>query len=950
MSRKPSRLLTTRKVVFLVIAAAAPLAAMVGNVPLALARGGVSLPAAFVLAAAVLLCFAVAYSAMSRRVVNSGAFYTYVARGLGKPAGVAAGYVSLAGYAALTFGLAAAFGYFTALVLESMDINCPWWVLSAIGTAIVAFLGYRSADLSAKVLGVLMSLEFAVLLVFNVLVVGKSGAAHAFPSIAFNPSEMFHGGLAIAVMFAFTSFVGFESAALYGEESRDPSRTIPRAMFIAVTSVAAFYIVTSWIIIGAAGGTDAQALAEHDLGDLVVNLFNSFGGEALYDLGAVLVCTSMLASQVALHNAASRYLFALSRERVLPARFGDYHPQFLSPHIASVTVSIATVVVVGGMGLLGADPYTVIAASLVGLGTLAIVLTQAVTAVAALSFFARRHDGSVWQTKVAPVVAALGLAAAFVAATLNYSALTGSSTRAVNAVPLLLIVLAAVGAAVALRIRATNPRAYSTLAESHLRRQEAEKLPRPADLTYERRYCIVGGGPSGMVIARALLAEGVPFDWYERNSDFGGIWDIDAPGSPMYSSAHFISSRYTSGFFGYPMPDSLPDYPSWRQIRDYVRDFAHKFDLYRHITFDTEVSGTRLLAGDRWSVELSDGRTLEYDGLICCPGVTWHPNQVQLRGADQFAGTVRHSVEFRDGLELLGKRVLIVGAGNSGVDIACDAARFAEQAYLSLRRGYRFLPKHLGGIPTDAVVNGYVEVPKGVALSTDLNKSIDNIVGDLTRFGLPKPDHDALASHPIMNTQVLHYLAHGDLVAKPDVDQLTQTGAVFVDGSSVELDEVLLATGYEYQVPFVDPGLFDWKAGHPQLYLNVFSRKVDSLYVIGFIEFADAAYKRFDEMAQLVVMDIRARETGVHHDEILELKHSDVPDLRGGIKYIDSPRHANYVESHTYQAYLADLRDRFGWPDPGEHTYDALLRLQESVPTEPKPTGAEAGRTVDPVG
>ncbi|MFT4009339.1 MAG: amino acid permease [Nocardioidaceae bacterium] len=939
MSHKPSRLLTTRKVVFLVIAAAAPLAAMAGNVPLALARGGVTLPAAFVLAAAVLLCFSVAYAAMSRRVVNSGAFYTYVARGLGKPAGVAAGYVSLAGYAALAFGLAAAFGYFTALVFDELGVSCPWWVLSAFSTAVVAFLGYRSADLSAKVLGVLMSLEFVVLFVFDLLVVGKSGA-DAFPSVAFDPSEMFHGGLAIAAMFAFTSFVGFESAALYGEESRDPGRTIPRSMFIAVSSVAVFYIFTSWIIIGAAGGADAQAMAERDLGDLVFNLMNSFGGEVLYDLAAVLLCTSILASQVALHNAASRYLFALSRERVLPARFGDYHPQYLSPHVASVAVSLATAVVVAGMGALGADPYTVIAASLVGLGTLAIVLTQAVTALATLSFFGRRDDGSIWQTKVAPVVAAVGLGAAFVAAAANYGTLTGATAKAVNLVPLLLIVLAAAGVAVAIRIRRTNPRAYSTLAESQLRRQETERLPRPADLTYQRRYCIVGGGPSGMVMARALLAEGVPFDWYERNGDFGGIWDIDAPGSPMYASAHFISSRYTSGFFGYPMPDDLPDYPSWRQIRDYLRDFARKFDLYRHVTFDTEVSGTRLLPGDRWAVELSDGRTLEYDGLICCPGVTWHPNRAAIPGAEQFTGTLRHSVDFRDGMELRGKRVLIVGGGNSGVDIACDAARFADQAYLSLRRGYRFLPKHLGGIPTDAVVNGYVEVPKGVVLSTDLNKSIDNIVGDLTRFGLQKPDHDALASHPIMNTQVLHYLAHGDLVAKPDVDHLTPTGAVFTDGSSVEVDEVLLATGYDYQVPFVDRDLFEWKSGHPQLYLNVFSRQVDSLYVIGFIEFADAAYKRFDEMAQLVVMDIRARETGVHRDEILALKHSDVPDLRGGMKYIDSPRHANYVESHTYQAYLAELRDRFGWPDPGEHTYDELLPPHESAAAASAVTGA----------
>ena len=222
------------------------------------------------------------------------------------------------------------------------------------------------------------------------------------------------------------------------------------------------------------------------------------------------------------------------------------------------------------------------------------------------------------------------------------------------------------------------------------------------------------------------------------------------------------------------------------------------------------------------------------------------------------------------------------------------------------------------------MLSGLFEPPRVMSLSGNVNELIDAVVGDLTRLGLPAPDHDALASHPIMNTQVLHHLAHGDLIAKPDIDHLTENGVVFSDGSTEEIDFILLATGYEYQIPFIDRDLLTWKSGHPQLYLNVYSREVDSLYVLGFIEFADAAYKRFDEMAQLVAMDIRARETGVHRDELLRLKAEDRPDLSGGIDYIDSPRHANYVESHAYQGYLADLRDRFSWNDVDEKTFDDL--------------------------
>jgi len=427
-----------------------------------------------------------------------------------------------------------------------------------------------------------------------------------------------------------------------------------------------------------------------------------------------------------------------------------------------------------------------------------------------------------------------------------------------------------------------------------------------------------------MVMARSLLKEGVPFDWFERNPSFGGIWDIEHVGSPMYESAHFISSKYTSGFYGAPMPHTFPDYPSWRQIRDYLRDVARRFGLDRHVRFDTEVRSAEPLPGDRWLVTLGDGTQHEYDGLICAPGVTWHPNEVELPGSEVFGGNIRHSVDFRDGLELRGKRVLIVGAGNSGVDIACDAARHADEAYLSVRRGYRFIPKHIGGLPIDAVLTGAIDPPPGMVLSNDVNAMLDILVGDLTRLGLPAPDHDALASHPIINSQVLHHLAHGDLVAKPDVDHLTATGVVFKNGTEVEVDEVILAIGYEYKLPFLDSSLLTWKQGHPQLYLNVFSRELDSLYVLGFVEFADAAYKRFDEMAQLIMIDIHARETGERKAELDELKRNDVPDLRGGMQYVDSPRHANYVERTTYLNYLAAFRERFDWPDLDEQSYAEL--------------------------
>jgi amino acid transporter len=914
------RTLTTGRVVFLVIAAAAPMAAMIGNVPLGLIRGnGAGLPAAFVVGVVVLLCFSVGYAAMSRRVVNSGAFYTYIARSLGKPAGIAAAYIGVIAYTALACGLAAAFGYFTRLTLLDSGIDQPWYLYTAVSVVVVAALGYRSADLSAKVLGTLMVLEFAVLIVFDVAAVGQRGAA-AVPTVSFSPAVVFSGSIGISLMFAFVSFVGFESAALYGEETRNPERSIPRALLIAVTSTGIFYIVTTWIIIGVAGGADAPTRAAQLLGDLVFSELKDIGGVPLYDVAAVLLCTSVLASMLALHNAASRYLFALGTERVLPQRLGNYHPRHLSPHIGSLVITAVTVLVIVVFTAAGADPYTVVASSLVGLGTLGIIASQAATALAVVVFFWRRHDRDVWRSVVAPAVGFIGLGAGVVLAAVHYDTLSGSQNPWVNAVPGALILAAMAGVLVALRLRRERPAVYAALAGSRLRKR-TPTAGTGERVAYTRTYCVVGGGPSGLVMARALLAEGVPFDWFERHDDVGGIWDIDSPGSPMYESAHFISSRYTSGFYGHPMPSDYPDYPMWSQIRDYIRGFARRYGLYDKITLGVAVTNAVLLDDERWSVTLTNGETRIYDGLIAAPGVTWHPSLPELPGAADFGGEVRHSVSFRDGLELRGQRVLVVGAGNSGVDIACDAARHAKKAFLSVRRGYRYIPKHIFGLPTDAVINGVLAPPRGVSLAGDTNQLVDALVGDLTRLGLPAPDHDALTSHPIMNTQVLHHLSHGDLIAKPDVARLVPTGVEFTDGTHEEIDVVLLATGYEYQIPFLDPDLFVWRQGHPQLYLNVFSREHDSLYVLGFIEFADAAYKRFDEMAQLIVMDIRARETGKHRQALRDLKRTDTPDLRGGIAYIDSPRHANYVDSHTYQSYLADLRDRFDWPDLDENTY-----------------------------
>jgi cation diffusion facilitator CzcD-associated flavoprotein CzcO/amino acid transporter len=925
---KPRRVLSTRRIVFLVVAAAAPLAAMIGTLPIALAQGnGAGMPGAFLVAAAILLCFSVGYARISRRVVSTGAFYTYVVQGLGRVVGVGAALVAAVSYVLFAIGAAVAFGYFANLLMSQLGVSEPWFVWGAVGAALTGVLGYRSIDLSSRVLGALMMLEIAILGAFDGAVIIAKGW-DAFPLASFTPHVVFAHGFAIAMTFAFTAFIGFESAALYGEETHEPTRAIPAATYASVSLIGVFYLLTAWLAVGAMGADKAQAMARAQGGELMLGLSAKFLGEAAGAATGVLVCTSILASYLAMHNAASRYLFALGREKLLPEPLGRFHLARHAPANASLTISALTAASLVVFGLARLDPYKATMPVLIGFSTLGIIILQALAAIAIVVWLARRTGQGGPARLAAPVAGALGLIAATVLVTWNFPLLLSPLTVAWIAwLPAGFAAIFVAGIVFGLWLRAKRPRTYAALGAIELRADTAR--PRPKPVAARGRYCIVGAGPGGLLAARAMRLAGLPYDQFERHGDVGGIWDIENAGTSMYESAHFISSKHTSGFFGLPMPAHYPDYPDHRQILAYVRQFAEVFGLREAITFNTAVDRAEPLgenAAGGWRVRLSNGETRDYEGLICANGVTWHPNLPTYPGLETFEGEARHSVTHRSADDFRGRRVLIVGAGNSGVDIACDAARAADAAFLSVRRGYRFVPKHVFGVPTDLFLTGAVRPPKGVALPTDPSEMVDALTGDLTRYGLPAPDHKVLESHPILNSQILHHLAHGDITAKGDVRAFTRAGAVFADGSEEAFDLVIFATGYEYRLPFLDEGLLSWNAGHPQLYLNIFHRTLRGLAVLGFVEFASAGYQRFDEMAQMAAMDAWIEQSGAGLAQWRAMKAGDHPNLRGHIAYIDSPRHANYVDAEIYRRVLSDIRERFGWVDPDHGTYDTSQR------------------------
>jgi cation diffusion facilitator CzcD-associated flavoprotein CzcO len=434
-------------------------------------------------------------------------------------------------------------------------------------------------------------------------------------------------------------------------------------------------------------------------------------------------------------------------------------------------------------------------------------------------------------------------------------------------------------------------------------------------------YCVIGAGPSGLAVSRALSRLNIAHTVYEKHHDVGGIWDLDNRGTPLYESAHFISSKWTSGFSGFPMSDGLADYPKHDHILAYLKAFADAYGLRKNIQFNAEIKRVDLLEPDVWRISFANGSSAMHRGVICANGVTWLPSLPTWPG--HFEGEIRHSVSYRSNAEFRGKRVLIVGLGNSGADIACEAARTADAAAISVRRGYHFMPKHVYGWPIDVFFRRPDLLPPEIQ-ALDLRKGIQAVTGDPTRWGMPKPDHEFGQAHPLLNTQLLHHMAHGDIQVYPDIERLEGKSVIFRDGRRLDVDLILAATGYQVKAPYVDDKLFDFKGQRTAQYLNVFNRTHHELYTIGFAEVAAGIYPLIDQMAHLLAHHLHDRlHRPEQAKEFEQFKTSDEFDASGGKDYVASDRHSNYVDMKSYREKAAQLSEQFNWPMLSAATYKA---------------------------
>ncbi|KMS76573.1 amino acid permease [Streptomyces viridochromogenes] len=452
-------------ILFFVLSAQAPLTGIAGSVPISVAIGnGPGTPAAYTAAGVITLLFSVGFVAMGRHVVNAGAFYTYIGKGLGRPLGTGSAGIALFAYCAIQAAMYGLYGAtVSGLLADYTGANVPWWVCAVVTMAVVQILGASGIEMGARLLAVLVLAEFSILALFALVTFFKGGGSEGLGfTQSFSPGAALDGAPGVALMFAVASMVGFEATAIYGEEAREPRRTVPRATYLAVALVTGFFAFTSWMLISAHGASKATAAAGQALGSgdstafVFAPIADQFGGW-VYDVLPFLLATSLFAGILAFHNSANRYLFSLSRDGLLPRRLTSINRHH-SPGVAGWVQTAIALLLVVPFALAGKDPVLTLFSWGSGVAVLGIMLLYFLTSVSVLAFFRReRLDTRPWNTLIAPALGALGIVGAIWLVVENFTTLIGGerSTAVWLELTVPAVLLAGVVAARLTRGRAT---------------------------------------------------------------------------------------------------------------------------------------------------------------------------------------------------------------------------------------------------------------------------------------------------------------------------------------------------------------------------------------------------------------------------------------------------------------------------------------------------------------
>lgn len=420
----------------------------------------------------------------------------------------------------------------------------------------------------------------------------------------------------------------------------------------------------------------------------------------------------------------------------------------------------------------------------------------------------------------------------------------------------------------------------------------------------KKRVCVVGAGSSGIVAVKVLREHGHEVDCYEVGSGIGGNWRFrnDNGMSASYASLHINTSKDKMAYSDYPMPESYPDYPHHSQILDYFEDYVDHFDFRDCIRFATEVTSIRAEGGG-WRVDAkrvedgTDSQTSElYDAVLIANGHHWSPRLPSFEG--DFDGRTMHSHAYETPEGFNGRRVLVVGIGNSGVDISCELSRIASKVFLSTRRSAHILPKYAFGKPIDHFTS-----PAGSKMPLAVQRLFFEAVLGLTRgkqenYGVPVPEHHILAAHPTISADLLNLVGHGRIAMKPNLERLDGDGVRFVDGSREEVDTIIFATGYKISFPFLEQSILTPERNEVPLFRKVVHPGQPGLYFIGLVQPLGAimplAEAQSRWVAQLLSGQVSLPDRQTMEGEIA----SDREKMRR--RYVTSDRHTIQVDFYPY--------------------------------------------------
>lgn len=439
-------------------------------------------------------------------------------------------------------------------------------------------------------------------------------------------------------------------------------------------------------------------------------------------------------------------------------------------------------------------------------------------------------------------------------------------------------------------------------------------IRRLLQVNVDPRVCVIGAGSSGITACQNLAERGIDFDCFEKSSSVGGNWryENDNGMSAAYRSLHINTSRQMMEYRAFPMPVDYPDYPSHFQIASYFDDFVDHFSLRGRIRFRTEVIAATPTDEGLWEVSVRhvDGseETIDYTDLIVCNGHHWDARwpEPAFPGSDEFTGIQMHAHDYRTPELFEGKRVLVLGIGNSATDISVEASRVADKTILAMRRGAWILPKYLGGRPTDLATNSLFARTPLALQSAGMRLMLRLSVGKLSDYGLPEPDHQPLHAHPTVSGELIGKLGHGDITVKPNIERFEGGEVVFADGSREQVDVVIYCTGYRITFPFLDDSIVNAHDNRIGLYRRVVSIEHSNLYFIGLIQPLGAIMPLAEAQAAWVTDLISGEGALPGRSEMAR----DVAAEQAAMdrRYVNSKRHTVQVDFDRYLRSLSRER------------------------------------------